>query len=40
MNSLDVGVFAGSTGTYNLSGTGALLANTPEYIGDVGTGYF
>ena len=37
---LDVGVFAGSTGTYNLGGTGMLLANTSEYIGDVGTGYF
>src|SRR6185436_18828575 len=37
---LDVGVFAGSTGTYNLSGTGALVANTHEYIGDVGTGVF
>src|SRR4051812_13769768 len=37
---LDVGVFAGSTGTYNLSGTGALAVNTNEYVGDVGTGFF
>ena len=37
---LDVGVFAGSTGTYNLSGTGALVANTSEYIGDISTGFF
>ena len=37
---LDVGVFAGSTGTYNLSGTGSLVANTNEYVGDVGTGFF
>jgi hypothetical protein len=37
---LDIGVFAGSTGTYNLSGTGALVANTHEYVGDVGTGFF
>ena len=38
--SLDVGVLAGSTGTYNLSGTGALVVNTNEYIGDAGTGFF
>ena len=31
---------AGSTGTYNLSGTGALVANTSEYIGHGGTGVF
>jgi len=37
---LDVGVFAGSTGTYNLSGTGRFVANTDEYVGDVGTGFF
>jgi fibronectin-binding autotransporter adhesin len=37
---LDVGVFGGSTGTYNLSGTGALVANTNEYVGDVGMGVF
>src|SRR4029077_20874525 len=37
---LDVGVFAGSKGTYNLSGTGSLVVNTIEYIGDVGTGVF
>jgi T5SS/PEP-CTERM-associated repeat protein len=36
---LDVGVFAGSIGLYNLSG-GTLIANTHEYIGDVGTGTF
>ncbi len=37
---LDVGVFAGASGIYNLSGTGALVANTNEYIGDIGTGLF
>ena len=37
---LDVGTFAGATGAYNLSGTGNLVANAPEYIGDIGTGYF
>ena len=36
---LDLGVFAGSTGTYNLSG-GTLQANAHEYVGDVGTGFF
>ena len=37
---LDVGVFASGNGTYNLSGTGALVANVHEYVGDVGTGVF
>ena len=43
---LDVGVYGpspglfGGNGTYNLSGTGALVANTNEYIGDGGTGVF
>ena len=37
---LDVGVFAGAKGTYNLSGTGSLVVNTIEYIGDIGTGVF
>ena len=37
---LDVGVFSDATGTYNLSNTGALVANTPEYIGDIGVGFF
>ena len=36
----DIGVFAGSTGTYNLSGTGALMVNKSEYIGDSGRGIF
>ena len=29
-----------ATGTYNLSGTGALTVNADEYIGDSGTGIF
>ena len=36
---LDLGVYGGSTGTYNLSG-GTLQANSHEYVGDVGTGFF
>ena len=36
---LDLGVYSGSTGTYNLSG-GTLQANAHEYVGDVGTGFF
>jgi hypothetical protein len=39
-NFLDIGVFAGSKGTYNLSGTGSLVVDTIEYVGDVGTGVF
>ncbi len=37
---LDVGVFGGASGTYNLSGSGNLTANTNEYVGDIGTGLF
>ena len=37
---LDVGVYGGASGTYNLSGAGVLVANTNEYIGDIGTGIF
>jgi autotransporter-associated beta strand protein len=36
----DIGTFAGSSGTYNLSGSGALVANTSEYVGYSGTGIF
>jgi hypothetical protein len=36
----DSGTYAGSSGTYNLSGTGTLTVNTSEYVGDVGTGTF
>ena len=36
----DIGEAAGSTGTYNLSGTGTLTVNTNEYVGDIGTGVF
>jgi len=35
-----LGTNAGSTGTYNLSGTGALVSNIHEYIGGSGTGVF
>jgi T5SS/PEP-CTERM-associated repeat protein len=35
-----VGYNAGSTGTYNLSGTGELLSYESEYIGYSGDGYF
>jgi fibronectin-binding autotransporter adhesin len=37
---LEIGALAGSTGTYNLGGTGTLVANTNEYIGETGTGLF
>src|SRR4051812_20746655 len=37
---LDVGTNFGSTGTYNLSGSGAVSANSNEYIGDGGDGFF
>jgi T5SS/PEP-CTERM-associated repeat protein len=37
---LDVGVFSGASGIYNLSGSGNLTANTNEYVGDIGTGLF
>jgi hypothetical protein len=40
VGSLDIGASVGSTGTYNLSGTGTLTVNTNEYIGDIGTGVF
>lgn len=40
IGSFDVGVFAGSSGTYNLSGTGQLISNKSEYVGDQGTGSF
>ncbi len=36
----DVGTYAGAMGTYNLGGTGTLVANTNEYVGDIGTGVF
>jgi fibronectin-binding autotransporter adhesin len=36
----NLGTNAGSTGTYNLSGTGALVSNIDEYIGNIGTGVF
>ena len=38
--SLAIGVAAGSTGTYNLSGTGTLVSNEIEYIGYHGNGNF
>ena len=37
---LDVGTFSGSHGSYGLSGTGALVVNNSEYIGDIGIGSF
>ena len=40
VGAFDLGGFAGATGTYNLSGTGALTVNANEYIGDGGTGIF
>ena len=40
VGAFDLGGFAGATGTYNLSGTGALAVNAHEYIGDSGTGIF
>ena len=36
----DIGEVAGSSGTYNLSGTGTLTVNSNEYVGDAGTGVF
>ena len=36
----EIGTTAGSIGTYNLSGTGALIVNTSEYVGDAGSGFF
>ena len=36
----DIGTYAGSSGTYNLSGTGTLTVKTNEYVGDIGTGVF
>jgi hypothetical protein len=36
----EIGEAAGSTGTYNLSGTGTLTVKCNEYVGDVGTGVF
>jgi fibronectin-binding autotransporter adhesin len=39
-NYMDIGAFFGSTGTYNLSGTGVLTVNAPEYLGDIGIGFF
>jgi hypothetical protein len=38
--SFEVGALAGSTGIYNLSGTGSLMAGRNEYIGNSGTGTF
>jgi T5SS/PEP-CTERM-associated repeat protein len=38
VNSLYLGDFAGSTGTYVLSGTGSLSVTGVEYLGDSGTG--
>lgn len=40
VGAFDVGILLGSTGTYNLSGTGQLISNKSEYIGDSGTGFF
>jgi hypothetical protein len=37
---LEIGTYAGATGTYNLGGTGALVVKTNEYVGDIGTGFF
>jgi T5SS/PEP-CTERM-associated repeat protein len=39
VGSLDIGILAGATGTYNLNG-GTLTANTHVYVGDGGTGTF
>ncbi len=36
----EVGDNVGATGTYNLSGTGTLTSNSPEYIGYFGAGNF
>ena len=36
----DIGTYAGSSGTYNLSGTGTLTVKTNEYVGDIGNGVF
>jgi T5SS/PEP-CTERM-associated repeat protein len=35
-----LGLNSGSTGTYNLSGTGTLLSNSNLRVGDIGTGFF
>lgn len=35
-----VGQLAGSNGAYNLSGTGQLISNESEYIGNLGSGTF
>jgi T5SS/PEP-CTERM-associated repeat protein len=40
IGAFDIGAFAGSLGTYNLSGTGQLISNKSEYVGDGGTGIF
>src|SRR4051812_181141 len=40
VGSFSVGGNANSVGTYNLSGTGTLVANATEYIGNSGTGFF
>jgi T5SS/PEP-CTERM-associated repeat protein len=37
---LDLGYFSGSSGAYNLSGSGLLTSNGAEYIGDAGSGTF
>jgi T5SS/PEP-CTERM-associated repeat protein len=40
VGSFKIGVNAGSTGTYNLSGTGELISNKSETVGDQGVGVF
>ena len=40
VGSFNVGTYAGSNGTYNLSGTGELVTLKSQYIGDQGTGTF
>ncbi len=37
---LNVGTSSGAMGNYNLSGTGQLISNKSEYIGDAGAGNF
>jgi T5SS/PEP-CTERM-associated repeat protein len=40
LGSLTIGATAGSTGTYNLSGSGMLMTNASQYVGNSGTGNF
>lgn len=37
---LVIGASSGTTGTYNLSGTGSLIVTSSEYVGSSGTGIF